>query len=292
MDNINIKKKVKTVSNNLQRIGTHLVEAAAAGVDVVLDQIDEDSISKSKTKTVLIAGNSSTGKTTLLYTAKYGPTFNKKLLVPTVGHNLEIFSINDKLNIEVIDVGGGKRMGPLFYKHAVNADALFYIVRGDDPHFVSSLWELYLLLYYGCLNGDIKHVEILLSTDTSTKPEVSNLMTRLLQPDALPPTREKWETIFNLYDAVSNIDQNTINLWNNDRLWTELKKRTFSHGMPINNIQTPQSPQSPQSPQTPSNLTSFYRGSWNLTKIPPCNALLQEQAIEPIHRIYSIFRKN
>lgn len=243
----------------LQRMGTHLLQAAVAGVDVMLENEDE-----SHTFTTVLAGNNRTGKTTLLYTAKFGCAFNRKLVVPTVGYNFELLDMPDAGEMAVIDVGGGSRMGPLFYKYVTGADALVYVVRADDPRFVSAAWELYMLL---SANPEV-HVRVLLTSDTTVQPETARLMTRLLQPDALPPTRSSWDHIFELYNVHPREDK-----WTSDREWVERKGRTASHGFPIS-----------QQQQQPVRHTK----TWTVTRVPPCTALLKEQALQPfvdLHRL-------
>ena len=93
----------------LKKLGTHLLQAAVAGVDVLREAVAEHT-KKEVIYTVVLAGNDNTGKTTLLYHARFGPQFNKKLIVPTVGHNMETLEFSRRLNgknvpvfVEVVD---------------------------------------------------------------------------------------------------------------------------------------------------------------------------------------------
>lgn len=246
---------------NLQQIGDLLLNAASIGVDVLTDGIEPDAV------TTVVAGNDNTGKTTLLYTARYGTTFNRKLLVPTVGYNMEVLKLGPGASLHdemvVVDVGGGSRMGHFFFKHMTDANALLYVVRGSDMRFVSALWELYLLVR---LNPDV-HVSVMLCTDTSTDPDTARLMTRLLQPDALPPTRDTWARILDVYD---NHNQGNYDLWSADREWTERKRRTASHGMVL-----------PATADDALPLLLTHHGSWIVTRSPPAHALLKDQALDP-----------
>lgn len=246
--------------NTLKRIGSHLFHAASAGVDVMLQDKEEgDAL------TTVVAGNNRTGKTTLLYTAKFGPAFNRKLVVPTVGYNLEVLDVGNKAEMAVVDVGGGARMGPFFYKHVADADALVYVVRADDPRFVSAAWELYLLLH---TNPNL-HVTVLLTSDTSVDAATARLMTRLLHPDALPPTRTNWTRIFELYNVQPHEDK-----WTADRDWIQHKRRTASHGMPL-------------AEHLAQDVQLVHKKSWTVTRLPPCTALMQDQALQPFVDLFA-----
>jgi signal recognition particle GTPase len=95
------KRKIKNISevtHSVKKIGNHLAEAANAGIDVVKEsttEILEDILDDEQDEkfTIVIAGNNDVGKTTLLYSAKFGKKFNSKLIVPTVGYNGEYIEI-------------------------------------------------------------------------------------------------------------------------------------------------------------------------------------------------------
>jgi hypothetical protein len=249
--------KVRQKATQLKKLGRHLAAAAIASVDV-LREAAMDKASKDVVYDVVVAGNDNAGKTSLLYGAKFGPQFNKKLIVPTVGHNLEELEFRQRsggdIRLQVFDLGGGKRMGPFFYKFMPDADALLFVVRSGDPRFVSAMWELYLLVHHGTSSGARPHVTVVVvGNDANTA-----MMCRLARRDALPPTREKWGELMSLYD-------HSFDAWSSDREWTEAMKRTASHGMPI--------------PRAAPDLVTLHSASWIVVALPEVGT--QEAAMQP-----------
>jgi hypothetical protein len=254
--------RARRTAAQVKKLGMHLAAAAAAGVDVLRETV-ADRARQQAEYTVIIAGNDNCGKTSLLYNAKFGPKFNKKLIVPTVGHNLEELEFrrtvegkNTLIRLELFDLGGGKRMGPFFYKYMADADALLFVVRSGDPRFVSAMWELYLLVYYASFEGARIHVTVLVIGDD---PHTA-MMCRLARRDALPPTRGKWSELMSLYEY-------SLDAWSSDRAWTEAHNRTASHGMPL-----------PRS-ATPPDLVAMHSGTWTVLAVADVPA--QDAALQP-----------
>ena len=88
---------------------------------------------------VLIAGNDTSGKTTLLYRAKTGELIRT---VATIGYNVETLSPfgEDGPHLTAWDVGGASRMGPL-YLHYVCASAALVFVSSGRARFRSHFWR-------------------------------------------------------------------------------------------------------------------------------------------------------
>ena len=253
--------------SKLKQLTTHVTQAVKVGVDMVGDKVQEKG---EKTKRVVVAGNDGTGKTTLLYMARYGADFNQKLVVPTVGYNMEVFTFGQPpQRMEVLDLGGGRRMGPLFYKHVVDTDALIFLVRVDDPRFASALWELYMLLRVACAHGDPVHVRVLVrgagTNGHAVTHEQERIMLRLCERDALPPTRATWSDLMELYNF------HTLE-WDADLQFIESKGRTASHGMPAPLRSTHLEP-----------VTSFHKGSWTVMRLPTVTAVTAMQPFTSVH---------
>ena len=103
---------------------------------------------------VLIAGNDSAGKTTLLYRAKTGELINT---VATIGFNEESLSPlgnEGSPRIFARDIGGGCRIGSLYLHHVVCCSALVFVIRPTDPRLWSALWELYVIVKHAAQNGN------------------------------------------------------------------------------------------------------------------------------------------
>jgi len=240
-------RSLKEVKHSVKTIGHYLANAASAGIDVLSDAATDGSDSPSRI--VVIAGNDNSGKTTLLYTAKFGEKFNRKLIVPTVGYNGEFIefpnSERDTLSLEVYDLGGGSRMGPMFFKHMEDVEAIIYVIRVSDNRLVSALWELYILVKRAANNNPDIPVCILLVIDDHTSIETFGnnkymKIKHLCEREALPPTRSKWESPnFNEYNDI---------IWDKDRLWVETNDRTSSHGMRI--------------PDELPELSNIHKGKW------------------------------
>jgi len=280
--NISSKRKIKNIHEvkySFKKIGNHLVEAANAGIDVVKEntsEILEDILDNTEEKfTIVIAGNNDVGKTTLLYSAKFGKKFNNKLIVPTVGYNGEYIEIEKnkeiKATLAVYDLGGGTRMGPLFYKHMHVVDGLVYVIRESDHRLVSSLWELYILLKQLPVESRNIPVCIIIFKDDNREDNDDryNKIAGLSVKEALPPKKEKWFS----KDYQIHVDK----LWTEDLFWVEEYKRTASHGMYI----------PPDSPE----LSEFHRGSWTIMSINFDKSYEKHDAMLPFEWIYEELKK-
>uniref|UniRef100_F6Y2L1 ADP-ribosylation factor-like protein 6 n=2 Tax=Ciona intestinalis TaxID=7719 RepID=F6Y2L1_CIOIN len=79
-------------------------------------------------ETVLMLGLKNSGKTTILYKLLTG---KKILSVPTFGFNMEILPFND-IELDVMDVGGGEKMVPLWKHYLITAAAIVYVLDCND----------------------------------------------------------------------------------------------------------------------------------------------------------------
>ncbi|XP_002130365.2 uncharacterized protein LOC100179959 [Ciona intestinalis] len=79
-------------------------------------------------ETVLMLGLKNSGKTTILYKLSTG---KKILSVPTFGFNMEILPFND-IELDVMDVGGGEKMVPLWKHYLITAAAIIYVLDCND----------------------------------------------------------------------------------------------------------------------------------------------------------------
>jgi len=240
-------RSLKEVKHSVKTIGRHLANAASAGIDVLSDTATDGSDSPSRT--VVIAGNNNSGKTTLLYTAKFGENFNRKLIVPTVGYNGEYIEFPNSerniLSLEVYDLGGGTRMGPMFFKYMEETEAIIYVIRVSDNRLASALWELYILTKRAVNNNpNIPVCVVLIIDDPVSIEAIGNnkymKIKQLCEREALPPTRSKWES--------TDFNKCNDTIWDKDRLWIESNVRTSSHGMRI--------------PDELPELSTIHKGEW------------------------------
>lgn len=154
---------------------------------------------------VLLSGNDSAGKTTLLYRAKTGEIIRT---IPTIGFNDETLSpcIGGPL-LSVRDVGGGGRIGNLYLHYICDCNALVFVLRPTDPRLWSALWELYVIVRHAaqngnpgiavcvvipineCADGSCRTWECMQASTTDAEQAVSSytVIARMAQRECLPP---------------------------------------------------------------------------------------------------------
>lgn len=214
---------------------------------------------------VLIAGNDTSGKTTLLYRAKTGELVRT---MATMGFNVESLSPlgDDGPRVTAWDVGGGSRFGPMYRHYVCDLAGLVFVIRPTDPRMWSALWELYLLVKYAAQNGNpgiavcvVVPVNECSKEDGSVEtwqclqpPTVSDAertvssyaaVTRLAERDCLPPggTRRwsearRWRVCDDGDGAATadEVDGEWLPGWEADRQEvTDISARTASHGMEV-----------------------------------------------------------
>lgn len=267
-------KNFKEVKHSVKKISSHLVEAANASVDIIKEKATDILDDDKRFFTVILSGNDNCGKTTLMYSAKFGKNFNKKLIVPTVGYNGEYIKIKNGESIdtlEIYDLGGGSRMGPLFYKYMGIADGIIYVISESDVRLASSLWELYILLRQ--LPEESKHIPVCIVilidkeqtlTDKKNNNERYNKIAALSTRGALPPLKEKWfSDEYNMFFDKA---------WESDFKWIDEHKRTSSHGM--------------QLPTEIKELNDIHTGSWTIMSIKSDKSLTEHEALIPFEWIH------
>jgi ADP-ribosylation factor-like protein 14 len=78
---------------------------------------------------ILLLGLDSAGKSTLLYKLK----LNKNATTtPTIGFNVEMMELENRLSLVVWDVGGQEKMRSVWSDYCENADGLVYVVDSTD----------------------------------------------------------------------------------------------------------------------------------------------------------------
>ncbi|NXF57194.1 ARL14 protein, partial [Ciccaba nigrolineata] len=84
---------------------------------------------KVKQANILMLGLDSAGKSTLLYKFRYNDVF---LTIPTIGFNVDMIEIEKDFTLTFWDVGGQKKMRPVWCNFLENADGLLYVVDSSD----------------------------------------------------------------------------------------------------------------------------------------------------------------
>ncbi|XP_076804394.1 uncharacterized protein LOC143448502 [Clavelina lepadiformis] len=77
---------------------------------------------------VLMLGLDNTGKTTILYKVLAG---KKIISAPTFGFNMEVLPFDD-IELDVMDVGGDKKIVPLWKHYLLTASAIIYVMDCSD----------------------------------------------------------------------------------------------------------------------------------------------------------------
>ncbi|NXL34061.1 ARL14 protein, partial [Glaucidium brasilianum] len=84
---------------------------------------------KVKQANILMLGLDSAGKSTLLYKFRYNDVF---LTIPTIGFNVDMIEIEKDFTLTLWDVGGQKKMRPVWCNFLENTDGLLYVVDSSD----------------------------------------------------------------------------------------------------------------------------------------------------------------
>ena len=117
---------------------------------------------------VLMVGLDAAGKTTILYKLNIGEVITT---IPTVGFNVETIKYKN-IEMDCWDMGGQKKIRPLWHHYYENTDAIIFIVDSNDTDRIAEAKEeLSLLMNHQLL----KNAKLLVYANKQD------------QPNAMPP---------------------------------------------------------------------------------------------------------
>ena len=88
-----------------------------------------DALGGTKKKRIIFVGLDAAGKTTTLYKLNLGEVVTT---IPTIGFNVETI-IYKNIEMTCWDIGGQKKIRPLWFHYYQNTDAIIYVVDSNDP---------------------------------------------------------------------------------------------------------------------------------------------------------------
>ena len=96
-----------------------------------------DSLSSKEHRRIIFIGLDAAGKTTILYKLHLGEVVHT---IPTVGFNVETVGYK---NIEMTcwDIGGQKKIRPLWQHYYENTDAIVFVIDSNDPERIDEAKE-------------------------------------------------------------------------------------------------------------------------------------------------------
>ena len=91
---------------------------------------------------ILMVGLDAAGKTTILYKLNVGEVVTT---IPTIGFNVETIHYKN-IEMDCWDMGGQKKIRPLWHHYFENTDAIIFIVDSNDPDRIAEAKEELALL--------------------------------------------------------------------------------------------------------------------------------------------------
>ena len=230
---------------------------------------------------VLIAGNDSSGKTTLLYRAARGDLLRT---IPTIGFNTEVLTPVPSVSIRAWDVGGADRIGLLYGHYLHDSIGLVFVIRPRDTRLWSALWELYWIVQQAvaqdptasaglavCVVVPINesHRDLFRPWDRlgaeKTEGEDATFslptLTRMADRESLPPggtgrwsRARRWSDVEGPDGEI--VDSRWLSAWEAGRAQVLESGRTESHGVPVQHDPAASPP-----------LSQLHTGPWTVLPI-------------------------